>query len=133
MKTLQLGFITLSTVILVSCGGGSSAPTTPTPTPTAPTPTPPATSISATVSIPVGAASLGSRAYVASPVTIAPGGTVRWTNDDTIAHTTTSNSAVWNSGNVSPGGHFDVTFPAAGTFPYHCTIHPGMIGTVVVQ
>src|SRR6478735_2408276 len=77
VKTLQLGFITLSTVILVSCGGGSSAPTTPTPTPTAPTPTPPATSISATVSIPVGAASLGSRAYVASPVTIAPGGTVR--------------------------------------------------------
>ena len=132
MKTLQLGLITLSTIILVSCGGGSSAPTTPTPTPT-PAPTPPATSISATVSIPVGAASLGSRAYVANPVTIAPGGTVRWTNDDTIAHTTTSNSAVWNSGNVSPGAHFDVTFPAAGTFPYHCAIHPGMIGTVVVQ
>jgi plastocyanin len=131
VKTLQLGLITLSTIILVSCGGGYSAPMTPTPTPT--TATPPATSISATVSIPVGAASLGSGAYVASPVTIAPGGTVRWTNDDTIAHTTTSNTAVWNSGNVSPGAHFDVTFPTAGTFAYHCAIHSGMTGTVIVQ
>jgi plastocyanin len=85
------------------------------------------------VSIPIGASSLGSRAYVPTPVTIAPGGTVRWTNDDTISHTSTSNSAVWSSGNVVPGGHFDVTFPTAGTFAYHCTIHPGMIGTVVVQ
>ena len=135
MKTFQLGLITLSAIILVSCGSGSSSPTNPTPTPTAPTPapTPPATSISATVSIPIGASSLGSRAYVPTPVTIAPGGTVRWTNDDTIAHTTTSNSAVWNSGNVSPGDHFDVTFTTAGTFPYHCTIHPGMVGTVTVQ
>ena len=134
MKTLQLGLITLSTIILVSGGGGSSTPTTPTtPTPTPTAPTPPPTSISATVSIPVGAALLGTRAYVANPVTIAPGGTVRWTNDDTVAHTSTSNSAVWNSGNVNPGGHFDVTFPTAGTFPYHCAIHPGMVGTVVVQ
>ena len=135
MKTFQLGLITLSAIILVSCGSGSSTPTNPTPTPTAPTPapTPPATSISATVSIPIGASSLGSRAYVPTPVTIAPGGTVRWTNDDTISHTSTSNSAVWNSGNVVPGAHFDVTFPTAGTFAYHCTIHPGMVGTVVVQ
>ena len=132
MKTLQLGLITLSTIILAACGGGSSAPTTPTPAPAAPAPAP-ATSISATVSIPAGAATLGARAYVPSPVTIAPGGTVRWSNDDTIAHTTTSNNAVWNSGNVGPGSHFDVTFPTAGTFPYHCAIHPGMIGTVVVQ
>jgi len=131
VKTWHLGLITLSTFILVSCGGSSSSPTTPTPTPT--TPTAPATSISATVSIPVGATSLGAGAYVPSPVTIAPGGTVRWTNDDTITHTTTSNTSVWSSGNVSPGGHFDMTFPTAGTFPYHCAIHPGMVGTVVVQ
>ena len=84
MKTWHLGLITLSTFILVSCGGSSSSPTTPTPTPT--TPTAPATSISATVSIPVGATSLGAAAYVPSPVTIAPGGTVRWTNDDPITH-----------------------------------------------
>jgi plastocyanin len=133
VKTLQLGLIALSTMMLVSCGGGSSTPTTPSPTPTTPAPTPPATSISATVSIPTGASSVGSGAYVPSPVMIAPGGTVRWTNDDTIAHTTTSNSSAWSSGNVGPGGHFDATFPTAGTFPYHCAIHPGMTGTVVVQ
>jgi plastocyanin len=26
-----------------------------------------------------------------------------------------------------------MTFQSAGTFPYHCTIHPNMIGTVTVQ
>jgi plastocyanin len=26
-----------------------------------------------------------------------------------------------------------MTFPSAGTFPYHCSIHPGMVGTVTVQ
>jgi len=66
VKTWHLGLITLSTFILVSCGGSSSSPTTPTPTPT--TPTAPATSVSATVSIPVGATSLGAGAYVPSPV-----------------------------------------------------------------
>jgi plastocyanin len=34
---------------------------------------------------------------------------------------------------VAPGGQFSLTLPTAGTFRYHCTIHPGMVGTVVVR
>lgn len=38
-----------------------------------------------------------------------------------------------NSGNIaSGGGQFQHTFANAGSFPYHCTIHPGMTGTVTV-
>jgi len=67
------------------------------------------------------------------PLTIAKGTTVRWTNNDTIAHTSTSDTGVFSSGNLNAGDHFDFTFQDSGTFPYHCTIHPGMVGTVVVQ
>jgi plastocyanin len=38
-----------------------------------------------------------------------------------------------NSGIVGPGTNFTLTFTKAGTFPYVCLLHPGMVGTVVVQ
>jgi len=58
---------------------------------------------------------------------------VTWTNTDGVAHTSTSDASVWDSGIVPPGGQFSVAFPTAGTFQYHCAIHPGMIDTVVVH
>jgi plastocyanin len=64
---------------------------------------------------------------------VAAGTTVTWMNNDTVAHTSTSDALGWNSGIVAPGGQFSFVFPAAGTFSYHCAIHPGMVGTVVVR
>jgi plastocyanin len=64
--------------------------------------------------------------------TIPVGGTVAWSNQDSTGHTTTSETNIWN-GNLSPGGSFQRTFPTAGQFPYVCTVHPGMSGTVIVQ
>jgi plastocyanin len=54
-------------------------------------------------------------------------------NNDSIAHTSTANGGAWNSGTMAPGASFSTTFSSAGTFQYHCTIHPGMVGTVTVQ
>ena len=105
-----------------SCGSKSSTP------PTSPTPTGPATA----VSVVSGARTLGNNAYAPNPVTISAGGTVTWTNMDSIPHTATSDSGVFN-GALPAGGQFSFTFPNKGSFPYHCTIHPGMVGTVVVQ
>jgi plastocyanin len=34
---------------------------------------------------------------------------------------------------MPPGSQFSFTFSTAGTFQYHCAIHPGMVGSVVVQ
>ena len=65
--------------------------------------------------------------------TTAAGTTVTWTNTDAVAHTSTSDLPGWNSGVVAPGGQFSFAFQTAGTFAYHCTIHPGMVGTVVVH
>jgi plastocyanin len=64
---------------------------------------------------------------------VAVGTTVTWTNTDSVAHTSTSDEAGWNSGSIAPAGQFSVAFQNAGTFSYHCTIHPGMVGTVVVR
>ncbi len=70
-------------------------------------------------------------AFAPNPVAVAVGGTVTWTNNDSTTHT--SVGGAWNSGAIAPGGTFSMTFPAAGSFPYHCSIHPGMVGTVTVQ
>jgi plastocyanin len=64
------------------------------------------------------------------------GATVTWVNCETPPqepHTTTSDNAVWDSPQLSPGDRFSHTFPAGGSYPYHCTPHPFMTGKVVVQ
>jgi plastocyanin len=80
-----------------------------------------------------GAQALTTTAYAPNPVTVPVGGSVTWTNGDTITHTSTGDGGTWDSGNIAPGATFTRTFSAAGSFRYHCTIHPGMIGTVNVQ
>jgi plastocyanin len=64
---------------------------------------------------------------------ISVGDIVTWTNDHTVNHTSTSDDAVWDSGVIPPGESFSFTFDNAGTFPYHCAIHPSMLGTITVE
>jgi len=85
------------------------------------------------VTIPTGAESLGNRAFAPDDLVVATGTTVTWTNGDSVAHTSTSDVSGWNSGSVAPGGRFSFTFAAPGTYSYHCTIHPGMVGKVEVH
>ena len=118
--------------LLVGCGSTSS-PSTPSPTPS-PAPSPaPSTSGGVTVSIPRGASTLTTTAFAPSPIAVSVGGTVTWANNDNVAHTSTADGGAWNSGSIAPGATFSRTFSSAGTFQYHCTIHPGMVGTVNVQ
>ena len=56
-----------------------------------------------------------------------------WSNTDSTTHDMVSDTGVWDSGRVAPGGGFTFTFTSKGTYPYHCTIHPSMTGTIVVQ
>ena len=115
--------------IVIGCGSSYSPPAAPTPTPTpSPAPTP-----GTPVSIVNGASVQTTRAFAPSPVTVAVGGTVTWTNNDSTTHTSTGNNNDWNSGPIVPGASFSRTFASAGSFTYHCTIHPGMVGTVTVQ
>lgn len=131
MVSLRLAVVSAILMVAFACGG-SSSPSIPSPSPT-PSPTPPPGAPSAAVAIPVGAESLGNRAYTPDELTVAVGTTVTWTNTDSISHTSTSDATGWNSGIVAPGGRFSFAFQTTGTFQYHCAIHPGMVGTVVVR
>jgi len=140
MHFVRFAFVVTVSVLVVACGGSNASTTTapsPTPSPTSPAPSPisppPSNDPSASVAIPVGAQSLGTRAYMPDELSVATGSTVTWMNTDTVSHTSTSDESGWNSGTIAPGGRFSFTFERAGTFRYHCTIHPGMVGTVVVR
>jgi plastocyanin len=61
-------------------------------------------------------------------LTVRVGDTVTWTNNDSATHTVTFNIA-----SLAPGASFSHTFSTAGTYPYRCTIHPNMTGTIIVQ
>jgi plastocyanin len=125
MRSLALVALLIS--LSLGCDSSSSS------TPTTPTPTPTPTTGGTAVSIVMGASILQSTAFSPNPVVVAVGGTVTWTNNDTVAHTSTADGGTWNSGTIGVGGTFSRTFSTTGTFAYHCAIHPGMIGTVTVQ
>ena len=117
----------VAALLLISTACGSSYSPTPGPSPS------PQPGTGTPVSIVRGADVLTTTAYSPNPITIAAGGSVTWTNNDNIAHTSVGDGGGWNSGSINAGQTFTTTFPSAGTFRYHCSIHPNMIGTVTVQ
>ena len=72
-------------------------------------------------------------AFSPATVTVAVGDTVTWTNADQVPHTATADAGAFDTGTLDNGGSNTVTFSTAGTFPYHCSVHPQMTGTVVVE
>jgi plastocyanin len=72
-------------------------------------------------------------AFNPTPKTITIGTTITWTNKDNMDHTVTSNNAIFQSGVLSNGATFNFKFTTAGTYDYHCTIHSGMTGRIIVQ
>lgn len=71
-----------------------------------------------------------------STLTIAPGTTVTWVNNDSISHTTTADNMSaaesWDSGTINSGQSYSKTFNQAGVYTYHCNIHTYMKGTIQV-
>ena len=65
-----------------------------------------------------------------SPVDVLPGETVEWTNVSERRHTVTADDDSFDSGDIFGGDRFEVTFADVGSYPYHCTVHPGMVGEV---
>ncbi len=74
-----------------------------------------------------------------SKLSVSPGTSVTWTNNDQVSHTVTSGNpndnqtgTVFDSSLIAPGKTFTFTFKDAGTFHYFCQVHPWMAGEVVV-
>jgi len=75
----------------------------------------------------------GASSYSPSPDTVNVGQTVAWHNADATTHTATANGGAFNTGNIGGGNtSAPIAMNTAGSFPYHCSIHPTMTGTLVV-
>jgi plastocyanin len=70
--------------------------------------------------------------YEPEPVVVQVGGKVTWQNEDTAPHTATADDGSFDTGTIERGKLGSATFKEAGTFTYHCEIHPTMHGTVEV-
>ena len=96
-----------------------------------------------TVVMPLGSSSAtGGQGYEPDQITVSPGASVIWDNQDNALHTATSG----NPDTATPDGKFDtgivganqpskpVTMPTEpGEYIYFCTLHPFLVGTVTVQ
>ena len=133
----------LTLALAAACGGGATATGTPaagtatpaaaTATPASATATPVAAAIICDASGEGGSVAIENFSYDPSTATVAVNGFITWTNNDSASHTVTFDGGP-NCGNVSGGGGTEtVQFTVAGSYPYHCNIHPEMTGTVEVS
>lgn len=128
-----VGLMAAVLVLVTACGsssngGGGSSP---------------ATSAPATAASPAAPASAGAGGgstveinnfmFMPMALTVAVGTTVTWKFDDSTDHTVTADDNSFKSAALGNGQTYTHTFSAAGTVKYHCSIHPFMTGTIVVQ
>ncbi len=117
------GFALIGLVLFCGCTGYS-----PTPGPAVPGTTPVPAS---------GTVAVQNFAFVPSNLQIAQYTTVTWTNLDAAAHQVESDrtgetGAMFGSPPLEQGGTYSFTFTKAGTYSYHCRIHPSMTGVITV-
>ena len=72
-------------------------------------------------------------AYAPSQLDVLPGETVQWTNISQRTHTVTSDTGLFDSGELPGDARFTFPFSSVGTYAYHCTIHPSIRGEVDVR
>ena len=73
-------------------------------------------------------------AFNAQTITVAPGSTVTWVNEDDAPHTVVADDGKsFRSRTLDTGEKFSFTFNTAGTYGYFCSVHPHMTGKVVVK
>jgi len=115
-----------------SCGGGGSSPSAPANPTTTTTTVPPVTAAADLVISILG--DQGGMSFSPATGTLRVGQTVAWRNTDTDFHTATQNSGGFNTGNITRGStSAPIAMTAAGSFPYHCSLHPGMVGSLTVN
>ena len=121
----------LTILLVAACGSGT--PMSPTP----PVPVPPAEAPTANVYILPGAIDLGPNAFGDHPIVIFKGERMRWRNIDAAEHNlvsdTTSLPEFTTTGPLGLGDERSFLMNTVGTTKFHCTIHPQMVGTLIVQ
>ncbi len=71
--------------------------------------------------------------FVPTTLTVKAGTTVTWANKDEEPHTVYSDSGLFRSNAMDTGEAFSFRFDKPGTYHFLCTIHPRMVGTIIVE
>lgn len=73
-------------------------------------------------------------AFAPATLTVPAGTRVVWTNQDEEPHVITSAGSLFaSSKGLDTSDSYAVTFSKLGTYAYYCSIHPMMVGTIIVQ
>ncbi len=72
-------------------------------------------------------------AFSPTPLTVNVGDTVTWTNKDTAPHNAVADNGGFKTADMQQGQSASITVTTPGTYTYICTIHPRMMGTLIVQ
>jgi plastocyanin len=115
------GLAVTTVVLLAGCSSGSTTAPTTTAAGTAP-------------ASKTGTIAISNFTFIPAHLTVAPGATVTVVNRDQVAHTVTSSTGGFTTGDIAPGASVTFTAPDhAGSFPYICSIHQYMTGTLTVS
>jgi plastocyanin len=71
--------------------------------------------------------------FTPNTLTIKAGSSVTWSNQDDEPHTVVSDAGLFRSGAMDTNESFSFKFDKPGTYHFTCSIHPRMVGTIVVQ
>jgi len=82
---------------------------------------------------PVASVSMDHNTFIPSEITVAPGTTVTWVNNETMPHTVVDPSKGFRSKTLVKDARFSFTFTTPGDYDYSCSIHPNMKGKVIVK
>jgi plastocyanin len=84
--------------------------------------------------LPPNAVGIDNFAFEPKTLTVRAGTTVTWLNRDDVPHLIISSTGKFNNSKVlDTDQRHSVTFDAAGEYPYFCSIHPKMVGRIIVK
>jgi plastocyanin len=121
------GLVVAASLVLAACGGAASPAASAAPS-AAPEPSRAPASGPTT-----GGVAVTIEGFILPEVTAAVGQEVTWTNADSTGHTVTLDDGLFDEPIAGGGGTVSNAFDTAGTFAYHCKIHPSMTGTITIS
>jgi plastocyanin len=71
--------------------------------------------------------------FAPETLTVSVNSTVTWVNKDDIPHVIASDDGLFKSKALDTDDKYSYTFSKAGTYSYYCSVHPKMVGKIVVQ
>jgi len=71
--------------------------------------------------------------FAPDSLTIKAGTMVTWSNKDDEPHSVVSDTGLFRSGAKDTDETFSFRFDKPGTYHFTCSIHPKMVGTIIVE